>query len=86
MPARLRTEDVCNLFRREEVVGPLLSPAVRVLAAVKAAVRGLELPQAVIEGLLGDLAPERHVPLLPGFGITQGQQGVIVERLFKMRL
>ena len=81
----LRAEHRADLLRREEVVSALLAAAVGVLPGGKAAVLLPQLAQAVVQRALRDCAPEGVAPLLPGLGEAQGQQGVVVERLFKMR-
>ena len=84
MPA-LVAEDALHLIGREEIVRTLVPAAVGILPAEEAAVRSLELAQAVVKRVLGHGAPERHVSILPRLGICECQQGVVIERLFKMR-
>ena len=85
VPPVVLAQDGLHLLRCEEIVLSLHALAVRVLAAVKATVRRAQLPQAVVQRGLGHLPVEGQTPLLPGLGIAEGQQGVVVQGLFKMR-
>ena len=84
MPA-LIAKDLLHLVGRKEIVCALIPAAVGILTAEEAAVRGLELTQAVVERVLGNGAPERHVPVLPRLGVGEREQSVVIECLFKMR-
>ena len=74
-----------DLVRSKQIVRALTAAAVSVLPAVITALRRFQLAQAVIERALGGFTPERHMPVLPGLGVAKSQQGVVVQRLFKMR-
>ena len=84
VPSGVFTQHGLDLCGGEEIVCALAPLTVRVLAAEKAAFFVAKLPEAVVQGALRHSAVQGHVPVLPGLGIGQGQQGVIIQGLFKM--
>ena len=84
MPPRILPQDGFDLLRGEQVIGPFHAAAVRVLTAVEAALLSLQLPQTVVQGALRHAAVQGNVPILPGLGVHQGQQGIVIEGLFKV--
>ena len=67
----------------EKVIAALPAAAVRVLGAGKAAAGEAKLLQGIVQGAAGDF-PEAGAPCLGvGFQVGNGQQGVVIEHLFK---
>ena len=84
MSARLLAKNGLHFRRGEEIVSPLNSPAVRILSGEKAAAVSLQLPETIVQGAFRHTAVQSHVAVLPSLGIQEGEQGVVIECLFKM--
>ena len=84
MPPRILPQHGLDLLRGEQIIGPFHAAAVRILTTEETALLSLQFPQTVVQGALRHAAVQGDVPILPGLGVHQGQQGVVVKRLFKM--
>ncbi len=73
-----------QLIGGQRVILSLHTVAVRVLPAAEAALGAGQLPQHVVQRAAGDFPVDGAAGMLKRLCISQGQQSVIIEHLFKM--